>query len=404
MTDLKERFAVLRDRLDRLDPPHLWDEIERRSPSRSTHTPSASSRWLVAAFALAIGVGGIALTLQAFGRSDRSPAGTTPVPGTSGLPPIGAIPDVTVREGVTLDLASEGGVVSAGEAFGSLWVGMITDQGQPQVARVDPSTGEIQHTFAVDIQAWEWGGDGIVIGAGSVWVPGGPDGGGARIARIDPATDQVEVIDVPGRAVSSLSFDGNGRLWASISLEGSGEDEIAELDPATGDVLSKWPFHAEWSHGVYPAQGTAWIHEMGVKNSTVEGGWLTQIVPGDTPSVTIGGTFAEPVSDGTALWTPFHGDERAVDLANGIARIDPRTGQIVDEWKTASLGYDLAIGDDGGVWFLSGAGLERLNPSTGETDVDQPLPGTPIFIAPSVGGLWIGTYDGKLIRYDVMLS
>jgi hypothetical protein len=54
------------------------------------------------------------------------------------------------------------------------------------------------------------------------------------------------------------------------------------------------------------------------------------------------------------------------------------------------------------VWFLGGAGLERLNPSTGDTDVDQPLPGTPIFIAPSPGGLWIGTTDGKLIRYDVV--
>jgi hypothetical protein len=404
MTDLKERFVVLRDRLDRLDPPHLWDEIERRSPSRSTHTQSPSSRWLVAAFALAIGVGGIALTLQAFGRLDRSPTGTTPAPGASGLPPIGAIPDVTIRKSVTLDFASEGSVVSASEAFGSLWVGMITDQGQLQLARADPSTGVIEHTFPLDIPAREWGGDGIVSGAGSVWAPGGTDGEGARIARIDPATDQVDVIDLPGRAVSSLSFDGDGRLWATISLAGSGEGAIAELDPETGDVLSTWPFHAEWSNGVYPAEGTAWIHEMGVKNSTVEGGWLTQIVPGDAPSVTIGGTFAEPVSDGTALWTPFHGDERAVDLANGIARIDPRTGQIVDEWKTASLGYDLAIGDDGGVWFLSGSGLERLNPYTGDTDVDQPLPGTPIFIAPSPGALWIGTYDGKLIRYDVMSS
>ena len=404
MTDFKERFAVLRDRLDRLDPPHLWDEIERRSPSRSTHSRSASSRLLVAAFALAIGVGGIALTLQAFGSSDRSPAGTTPAPGTSGLPPIGAIPDVAIRKGVTLDLASEGSVVAATEAFGSLWVGMITDQGQLQLARADPSTGAIEHTFAVDIPAREWGGDGIVSGAGSVWVPGGTDGEGARIARIDPATDQVDVIDLPGRAVSSLAFDRDGRLWASISLDESGNGEIAELDPATGDVLSTWPFHAQWSNGVYPAQGTAWIHEMGVKNSTVEGGWLTQIVPGDAPSVTIGGSFAEPVSDGTALWTPFHGDERAVNLANGIARIDPRTGQIVDEWKTASIGYDLAIGDDGGVWFLGGAGLERLNPSTGDTDVDQPLAGTPIFIAPSPGGLWIGTTDGKLIRYDVVPS
>jgi hypothetical protein len=404
MTDLKERFAVLRDRLDRLDPPHLWDEIERRSPSRSTHTPSASSRWLVAAFALAIGVAGIALTIQAFGRSDRSPAGTTPVPGTSGLPPIGAIPDVTIRKGVTLDLASEGSVVAATEAFGSLWVGMITDQGRLQLARADASTGVIEHTFAVDIPAREWGGDGIVSGAGSVWVPGGTDGEGARIARIDPATDQVDVIDLPGRAVSSLAFDGEGRLWASISFDESGNGEIAELDPTTGDVLSTWPFQADWSNGVYPAQGTAWIHEMGVRNSTVEGGWLTQISPGDAPSVTIGGTFAEPVSDGTALWTPFHGDERAVDLANGIARIDPRTGQIVGEWKTASIGYDLAIGDDGGVWFLGGARLERLNPSTGDTDVDQPLPGTPIFIVPSTGGLWIGITDGKLLRYDVVPS
>jgi hypothetical protein len=69
------------------------------------------------------------------------------------------------------------------------------------------------------------------------------------------------------------------------------------------------------------------------------------------------------------------GDAQAMNLARGIARIDPVTGEVLGTWKTDPVGYDLAVGEDGGIWFLAGYHLERLNPSTGETDVDVAVSG-----------------------------
>ena len=62
-----------------------------------------------------------------------------------------------------------------------------------------------------------------------------------------------------------------------------------------------------------------------------------------------------------------------MNLSHGIARVDPTTGIVLDQWKTDQIGYDLAVGADGGIWFLGGKGLERLNPSTGVIDVRQHL-------------------------------
>ena len=69
-----------------------------------------------------------------------------------------------------------------------------------------------------------------------------------------------------------------------------------------------------------------------------------------------------------------------MNLSSGIARVDPATGEVLDEWKTGSVGYDLAVGADGGVWFLAGQHLQRLNPATGEIDVKTTVEGTPIFL------------------------
>jgi streptogramin lyase len=62
---------------------------------------------------------------------------------------------------------------------------------------------------------------------------------------------------------------------------------------------------------------------------------------------------------------------------------------------------------DGGVWFLTANGgdqIERLNPSTGEVDAKESVTGSPIFISPSGDHVWIGTYQGQLIRFDIAPS
>jgi streptogramin lyase len=130
----------------------------------------------------------------------------------------------------------------------------------------------------------------------------------------------------------------------------------------------------------------------------VTGGRLEQLAPGTVPAVKIGGSFALPVTDGQSIWSATSGDETAMNLASGIAQVDPVTGEVVDSWDSGPVGYDIAVGPDRGIWFLGADGLERLNPTTGVVDswpVASDL--TPTFIVPARNGVWIGTYEGTLL-------
>lgn len=337
---------------------------------------------------------------------ESSPA-WQPIPAAMSSSPTNAptirerVPAVEVLQSVALKL---GGLTSAIEGFGSLWVTVITNEGEQELLRVDPATGDVLHTFQLaGFPAHEWGGGGLAIGGGSLWVAEA-DGREqqAVLLRIDPTTNAVAEIQLGGRAVSDVAFDGqSGRLWVLVTGPAEGSVQVVEIDAATGSVVSAVPFEAEWFDGIVPAAGTAWVLERDVDKDTVQGGELVQIVPGSAPSVATGGSFADAVTDGTSIWAPFYGDDLAMNLASGIARIDPSTGRVVEEWKTGSIGSDIAAGEDGGIWFLGDRGLNRLNPSTGEVDETVHVGGEPIFIVPSPGGLWIGTYGGSLVRFDV---
>jgi hypothetical protein len=270
--------------------------------------------------------------------------------------------------------------------------------------RVDPATGATQHVFPLpSISAGQWGGKGIAIGAGSVWVAGADHHvEHAFLFRIDPATDTVDPIKLPGRGVDSVTFEA-GTLWALVPQQNHLAD-IVVMDPTTQRVVSTTPFHADWYGGIFPTGGTVWVKEASIRGSSVVGGTIAQIVPGGIAPVQTGGTFAEPVTDGTSLWTPFFGDSVAMNMSGGIARIDPVTGRILGTWKTDTIGDDMKLGTDGGIWFLSGRTLERFNPSNGRVDVKTPLAGAPIFISPTTDGLWVGTYQGTLVHLVVRSS
>jgi hypothetical protein len=332
-------------------------------------------------------------SLRPAGTTSRSPQRTTlsPTP----------VPSVRVTEGRRLHLAQVGGLFSVQEAFGSIWAAVMVG-GNEKLLRADPATGEVRQTFPLAyFPAHEWGGGGLVAGDGAIWVADARAGlKKGIIERIDPATDAVDRIEVKGRGVEDLAFD-SGRLWALVPQNTHGGADVVAIDPATATVLSSTPLHADWYGGLFPVAGTVWTVERRVKGSDVLGGRLVQIVPGRARPITLGGSFALPASDATSIWTPYFGDSQAMNLASGIARINPATGEVLSAWKTDAVGYDLAVGLDGGIWFLSGDHLKRLDPSTGTTDVGVSVPGGPIFIAPTRGGIWVGTYKGDLIRFDV---
>jgi len=86
------------------------------------------------------------------------------------------------------------------------------------------------------------------------------------------------------------------------------------------------------------------------------------------------------------------------DLALAFSKKVGATGQVVHTWDVGSVDYDVATGEDRGVWFLGAKGLERLNPTTGEVQSWQSSPDgeTPILIVVGSEGVWVGTYEGHL--------
>ena len=61
MTDLEKEFRTL----DRLDPPDLWPEAERRQPG-TARPPRRRSRVVAAAVALVVASAGIGLAVRTF--------------------------------------------------------------------------------------------------------------------------------------------------------------------------------------------------------------------------------------------------------------------------------------------------------------------------------------------------
>ncbi len=386
-------------KIERLSPHEDLLARAERGPSLPPTPRRPRARIGALVFALTVTVLLIVGLVWVRGGRTGSEVAGTPTPRATLSP----VPDVTISKAAALDFSGLGGLVASEEAYGSLWVGVITDHGQTEVVRADPSTGATERTFRV--RGWsanEWGGNGIVIGDGAVWIAGRIDGN-ATIERIEPSTNDTQILHPSVATISFLTFDSEGRLWANIGQSRDGGLAIAELDPQTGQVLQRWPYSAEWAHEICATHDTVWVHEASIKSSAVEGGRLVQVVPGSASAVQTGGTFASPVCTAQAVWAPMFGDMTAMNLAKGIARIDPAGGEVVDSWATDPVGYDIALGSDGGVWFLTAgrARLERLNPSTGRTDVTQPIEGTPIFVVPSDGHIWVGTYEGQLLRYDV---
>jgi hypothetical protein len=375
----------------------------RDSESVRAEAPRAlKSRVFVATIALAIAAAGVFVVGSAFGGSSqaaRTPAALdSPTPGARNS--VAPIPQVTIEQSKTIHV---GQMTAAVEAFGSQWTPVITNQGEQELLRIDPSSGRVRERYPVpSISATEWGGGGITAGAGSIWLAGTADHR-ATVFRLDPDADRFSRIALDGKAVLNVAFDGHD-LWAVMSLGADNQGAVVQLDPTTDGVVSETRFEAAWFEGILPADGTVWVLERSVRGDTVEGGMLARVDPGGVPRVALGGSFAEPVTDGTSIWAPFYGDATAMNLSHGIARIDPSTGEVLDQWKTDPIGYDMVVGPDGGIWFLGSEGLERLDPSMGDVDVTERMGGTPIFITATNDGLLVGTYEGDLLRFDVRAS
>jgi YVTN family beta-propeller protein len=119
---------------------------------------------------------------------------------------------------------------------GAIWA---TESTLNQVARIDPSTGDVQ-TVAVGN-----GPTGIAFGNGSAWVANSLDG---TLSRIDPARDAVAAVTAVGNGPTSVAADARG-VWVSNQFDGT----LVQVDPRTTRVARRIhvgnPLHGVASSG-----------------------------------------------------------------------------------------------------------------------------------------------------------
>ncbi len=218
---------------------------------------------------------------------------------------------------------------------------------------------------------------------GFIWV--GTDGGGLN--RLDPRTDSIvryrhtpsDPYSLANDTVSAILEDRAGRLW--VGTMGGGLDlldraagRFTHFAPTPNDAS---PLHSAYISTIYEdTQNMLWLGAGGIGN---------------------------------------HGA--------GLIHFDPRTGKVIDRYRhtadPASLSSDTvsAIVQDRAGWLWigtggfnqRGAGLNRLNLSTGKITRYTHQPGDPNSLADNdimsltrdaTGWLWVGTWGGGLEHFD----
>ena len=254
----------------------------------------------------------------------------------------------------------------------------------------------------------------MTVADGALWIAGvdvPPSGnyerdGQAALFRVDPSADSVTTFNLGGKDAFDVTSDGASLIVAALIRRGpTPRAELLRVDPSTGQAERIARVDAPWERTILAVSGSAWLSERETHGSVVCCPSIVPVVPlpGTSPVlVPLGGSFAEPVSDGASIWAPTGPDPDVVNLSSRLVRIDPLTGALTGSWNLhTSIGYDMEFGN-GCIWAITSrhghALVERFDPSVGEVTGLAKIHGIPTAIASGNGVMWVLTYDGHLLR------
>jgi TolB protein len=227
MTDIRERFRVF----DRIEPPDLWPEAERRAPAEeSSLGPRTARRLGIGLLALALAAAGFALAVRAIGsRGGREPATTS----TNGRIAFVGF-DGTTWQIYSVDpdgsrLTQLTHVSDLETAADPAW--------SPDGTRIAFVINEFERDGGTGpSRIWIMNADGsdarrLPTGARSSWSPAwSPDGSQIAFAAGDPS--HVYVVDADGTNSRRLTQD-RGWCWANPSWSPDGAEIV--FDQAGGE-------------------------------------------------------------------------------------------------------------------------------------------------------------------------
>ncbi|MGH2673917.1 MAG: hypothetical protein ACRDKA_06100 [Actinomycetota bacterium] len=295
---------------------------------------------------------------------------------------------------------------------GSVWLqtGRARTEGPDacggNLLRFDADTGE--QVASIDLEAitrWETGGGGTALSDDVVWVLGtacpGGSGDSVLLQRVDPVANAlVEVLELgPGHAVDVAAGDSGVWLLLTRPADEGRSVELAQLDPATKQVLRGIRLDFPGSpNRVFIGEGAVWV--VASRNDG-SGSGLVKVDPETGEVVATLDALVHGAGIGElGLWA-------AMECA--LVRIDPVAVRVIDERPEAGCVVDPSQLDVGlgGVWYLRAheeaprrPRLVRYNPFTGEVDVTVDLGEgvSPIDMTLTDGGLWVLGHEGSLTK------
>jgi DNA-binding beta-propeller fold protein YncE len=289
----------------RLDPVAGLDDLLRRHRRQPLRRAAAAAAFALLVAAVAIWAG-VAL---------RGPTPIQPTLGPITRIRVGSVP---VSVAVTPDAA---------------WV---LNSGDSTISRIDPGTGRVQSSVPVSGPAGLRGGLAFAtVAEGRLWVVHGSGWDSSAISVIDPSTGRsLTTFGFGSNALSSMGTPGNlaigaGAVWAALH----GEDEVQRYDPATGELLDRFPMPEPTALAVDGR--TVWV-------ASVDG--RLRSIDVDTGAVRVRAT--------TELVTRIRvgqGGMWLMTFDGKVLRLDRRTGRVVAQVSGSFKAADLAVGAEG-VW------------------------------------------------------
>ena len=250
----------------------------------------------------------------------------------------------------------------------------------PTLAVIDPETNRVVASIPVGSKPVA-----IAAGEGSVWVGDARDG---TITRVDPETQKVVKTIGIGAPVVDLAT-GLGGVWAATG----GFGEVVRIDPEVGAVAQRIPL-GDAEDPVVPSVPSVGVGDGRVWAGVPEG--LARIEPRSgvvIDTVELDSTQALQIAaGGGAVWV--------TTIANRAKRVEASSGRPTAEFYAGGWVYPVTLGG-GAAWVGGLRGLVKLNPDTGASLSSSAQVKLVTGIAYGEGSIWLTNGDtAEIVRLD----
>ena len=242
----------------------------------------------------------------------------------------------------------------------------------PALLVIDPTENRIVASIKVGSKPAA-----VTAGGGAIWVGDSRDG---TVTKVDPRTRIVVKTIGIGAPVVDLAA-GLGGVWAATG----GFGELVRIDPQVGAVAQRIPL-GDPDELVVPSVTSVGVGDGRVWVGVPDGLSRIDPVSGDVvEDVALGELQAQQIAvGGGAVW--------ATTIANRAKRVEARTGRVTGEFYAGSWVFPITLGG-GATWIGGQGGVAKVDPDTGAALGSSQAVRNASGIAYGEGAVWTTNLD-----------